>query len=201
MPIQNFFEFVLYITPGFIAIYTYRLKYPVKEKDSFTEISCCVLCGIVIIAAIKWIDKNWLDYFLHSESTGIPGGRLTLAIVVSGVIGGLLGIVQVEIRNYLAKKVKLLRFLSKSTDTIWEFINAKTQKDWFLIFLNDGAIYSGWISKYCYDPNNQSQDFLLSDANRVEENLKTVYIVDGLGVYLNTKDVKRIELIKGKNRN
>jgi hypothetical protein len=35
-------------------------------------------------------------------------------------------------------------------------------------------------------------------AKRVDEELKTVYVVNGQGVYLNTRDVKRIEFVQGR---
>ncbi len=196
MPTQNLIEFILYITPGFIAIAIFREKYPAKERASFVEISSCVIYGLLIISILNWMDKNIFNFYFESNLSGFPSFRYTIAILSSGIIGGLVAIGITEFLNFLSEKLHI-KFLHKDTDTIWQFINSNDQKDWVIVFLSDNTIYLGWISKYCYDPNNQSQEFLLSHAKSVTSELKTKYEVDGLGVYLNTKDVKRIELVKG----
>jgi len=53
----------------------------------------------------------------------------------------------------------------------------------------------GWIKDFTFDPDAEDNDFLLADAKRVDDQLTAQYIVTGRGVYLNTRDVKRIEFI------
>ena len=69
---------------------------------------------------------------------------------------------------------------------------------WAVIFLDDNSIYLGFIGTYRYDPDATDQDFLLAKAKRVDENLNVQYEIDGLGVYLNTRNVKRIEYYQGE---
>jgi len=75
------------------------------------------------------------------------------------------------------------------TLVIWLKVNLPETKDWAVVFLNDRSIYTGWIKEYSFDPDNAYHDFLLARAKRVDENLKEKYVIDGLGVYLNTRDV------------
>ena len=73
----------------------------------------------------------------------------------------------------------------------------RSNTNWATVFLSDGAIYLGWISKYTFNPDAVDQDFLLSNARRVDEQLSELYRVTGIGVYINTRDVKRIEFVEG----
>ncbi len=41
--------------------------------------------------------------------------------------------------------------------------------------------------------------FLLSKAQKIKDDGDIEYCIDGLGVYLNTKNVKRIELLNGND--
>ena len=56
----------------------------------------------------------------------------------------------------------------------------------------------GGITRYTWNPELDDQDFLLYDATCVDDDLKEKYIVDGIGVYLNTRDVNRIEFVNSK---
>ena len=67
-----------------------------------------------------------------------------------------------------------------------------------MVFLNDGSIYRGYIKSYTFDPDATDQDFLLSEAVRVNEDLHPKYRITGQGVYLRTRDVRRIEFLKGE---
>ena len=197
---QNIVEFILYIAPGFIAIYIYRFRYPTKEKDSFIEISSCIVFGSIIMATMRWVDENWLNYFFNTNFTDTPGIQFTLGIFIFGIAGGLLGILQANIRNTLAKEYNLYNFMTKNPDPIWKTINDNKQDNWAVVFLDDGSIYLGWISSYSYDAYNTDQEFLLGQAARINEDLSIRYEIDGIGVYLNTKHIKRIEFIKGDEK-
>ena len=69
------------------------------------------------------------------------------------------------------------------------------------MYLDDGSIYLGIIRQYRSNPNDQDQDFLLAKAQRVDsDKLQPLYPVTGQGVYLNTRNVKRIEYVRASNR-
>jgi len=198
MPINNLVEFVLYVIPGFLVVEIYRAAYPAKEKSEFQQIGWSILYGLVIVAIVKWFDKNVISHSLFSQTTWIPGLRFTSALLLAGVIFGLLLILFYKSRFYLSNKIKYLKRIAPDPQSIWAKVNQPTNKDWCVIYLDDGSIYLGYISQFTFDPDKESQDFLLSDAKRVDEELKEKYIITGIGVYLNTKDVKRIEFLKGQ---
>lgn len=199
MPIENIIEFLLYIAPGYVGIQLYRSRWPVEKKDSFHNIASSVILGVIIISILKWMDSHWFNYYLESNNPGFPGIKFLTGIFFSGLISGGLLVGQRELRNYLSKKSKFLKFLSPGNDAIWVKINDRTNKDWATVYLDDGSIYLGWISNYIYNPNQQDQDFLLSRAKRLYNNLEVMYEIDGCGIYLNTRDVKRIEFRSGSD--
>lgn len=200
MPPQSLAEFILYIIPGFIALQIYHQKYPAKERESLIVFAYSLVYGVLIISILKTIDKFCLNFILHSNSSGIPGTRFIIVIFFSAIFLGYLSILLRELRSYFSKKVGFLRWLSPGVDSIWQKINDPSNEDWAVIFLNDGSIYLGWISKYAFDPNNVDQDFLITQAKRVKEDLSTVYSVNGIGVYLNTREVKRIEFVRSRSK-
>ena len=66
------------------------------------------------------------------------------------------------------------------------------------VTLTDGSKYLGWISEWTYDPNESDQDFLLSNAQKIDENFNMIYEIDGKGIYLRTSWVVSIEFFKGQ---
>ena len=199
MPINNLMEFILYILPGFITRELYLSQFPVKERNNFSQISWSILYGVLIMSFVKWCDKNILNYFLCSNSDGFPEFKFILVIIFISFIAGYILILINNLRFKISNKYEKFKFLAPDPQSIWVEINKQSVLDWAVIFLNDGSTYIGWISSYSYNPNLEYQDFLLSQAKCVDENLKLKYLVNGIGVYLNTKDVKRIEFVKGTN--
>jgi len=197
MPIESIIEFIQYVIPGFIAILVYRTAFPTKEKDSFTEISSCILVGLITMSALRWFDKNCFNYFFQTNSSGTQSMRFYFGIILFGGIAGLIGVCEVKLRNFLAHKFKFFSCLAISPEPVWKEINKNLQKNWALVFLDDDSIYLGWIKNYTNNPRVEEQEFLLTNAERVDDQRKTIYKVDGLGVYLKTKNVKRIEFIEG----
>ena len=55
----------------------------------------------------------------------------------------------------------------------------------------------GWISDWTFDPNESDQDFLLADAQKIDDEFNTIYQIDGKGVYLRTSWVTSIEFFRG----
>ena len=198
MPTQNLVEFFLYIIPGYLAIRIYRWLTPVKDKDSFQDIASSVLLGVSIISVLKWLDKKCFNFFLGSNNLGLPGMKYLLIILITGSVVGFSLFGCRELLKCLSKKPKWPRWLSFSENMVWEKINANDNYDWAVVYLDDGSIYYGWISSFNYNPNNQDQDFLLSKALRIDSDFNTLYEVSGIGVYLNTMNIKRIEYINSE---
>lgn len=197
MPTEHLFEFVLYVIPGFLSVEIYRAVYPAKQKSEFAQVGWSILFSVFIVVAVKWIDKNVCNNQLYSNIQGFPGLRFTLALFTGGILVGLFRVLLHFIRFQLSQRFEFCKNISPDPQSIWAKINQPSNKGWAIVFLEDGSIYMGYISKYTFDPDKDDQDFLLSDAKRIDENLSEKYIVDGIGVYLNTRDVKRIEFLAG----
>lgn len=197
MPTEHLFEFVLYVIPGFLSVEIYRAIYPAKQKSEFAQIGWSILFGVFIVVSVKWIDKNIFYNQLYSNTQEFPGIRFTAALLIGGIIVGFCRVFLHYVRFQLSIHYEFCKNMSPDPQSIWAKINQPINKCWAVVFLEDGSIYMGYISKYTFVPDNTDQDFLLGDAKRVDENLVEKYIVDGIGVYLNTRDVKRIEFMKG----
>jgi hypothetical protein len=114
------------------------------------------------------------------------------------MIVGLLKIFIHVIRFKLSIKYPKLQFIAPDPQSIWVKINSPINKCWAVVYTDDNSIYLGWISEYSSNPHIENQDFLLSKAKRVDDKLNVIYPINGIGVYLNTKNIKRIEFLKGK---
>ena len=195
MTIQNIVDFITYVAPGFIASEIYYSQFPVKQRTPLTQLAQSVIGGLVVVSFIRWIDSALLFGLLHSNAAGVPDIRFAAALIGGGLLAGYLAVLQLSARSALASRYPRLGWLSTGPDSIWQFVNRPSVADWATVYLHDGSIYLGWISRYRFDPDQQDQDFLLTHASRVTDRLRIIHPVDGIGVYLNTRDVSRIEFL------
>jgi len=193
-PIEHLADFILYVMPGFIALQLYRAKYPVKGLSEFLQVSWCLIYGIVLAGTVRWIDHRFLNGRLHSDEAGLPWLRFVIALAIAGLFLGALLISVRWARFTLAMKYVRFSALEPDPQSIWAKVN-QPSSEYAVVYLDDGAIYLGWIKEYTFVPDAESNDFLLADAKRVDERLNTIYVVNGQGVYLNTRNVKRIEFV------
>lgn len=198
MPTEKIIEIILYIIPGFLAIEIYRSVYPGKSLSEFAQAVWSIIYGVLIFLTIKLADKYYFSGSHFSSSDKYPNLKFIIALFVCGVFVGLGRCAIHWLRFKLSEKYKLLSHLRPKPQSIWAKINENTNQDWAVVYLEDNSIYIGYISEYTYDPNQEDQDFLLSKAKRVDENLKEKYIINGIGVYLNTRKIQRIEFFKGQ---
>jgi len=197
MPVNDIIEFIAYVIPGFLSLQVFRSFYPVKRKSDFYQISWSIIYGVLITSFIKLVDGKYLNNILEANKEQFPSFSFIICLVAVGTLLGLLFVGFYKLRFSLAIKFEYLKWILPNPQSIWIEINQVNNLNWAVIFLNDGAIYLGWIKKYRFDPNLENQDFLLTNAKRVDEKLKEKYSIDGEGVYLNTRDVKRIEFVRG----
>jgi hypothetical protein len=118
-----------------------------------------------------------------------------IGLAVAGLLFGTLLIAIRWTRFTLSKKYATFSWLEPDPQSIWRKVN-QSSNEYAVVYLDDGAIYLGWIGEYTFDPDAESNDFLLAGAKRVDDQLKTIYLVNGQGVYLNTRNVKRIEFVR-----
>jgi len=193
-PVEHLADFILYVMPGFVALQVYRAKYPVKGLSEFLQVSWSLIYGLILAGFVRWFDHEVLGDLLHSHESGLPWMRFVLALAIAGV---LLGAVLISVRwarFALAKRYKLLNWLEPDPQSIWRKVNQESV-EYAVVYLDDGAIYLGWIKEYTFVPDSENNDFLLADAKRVDDRLNTIYVVNGQGVYLNTRNVRRIEFV------
>lgn len=199
MPTDKFVEFILYVLPGFLAIEIYRSAYPAKSKNNFSLVTWSVIFGVLIVTLINLLDSSCLNYYLESNKEGFPGYKYILALLIGGLLLGYLRILIHYLRFKISTKYEVFEKIAPNPLSIWAKINQKSNNDWAIVYLDDQTKYLGYISDYKFDPDSENQDFLLKEARCVDDDLNVKYIVTGIGVYLNTKNVKRIEFLEGKS--
>jgi hypothetical protein len=165
-------EFVLYVLPGFIALEIFHAFYPIRERSDIIHISWSIVYGLMIASLIKLMDARVLSGWLHSSDSGIPSTLFTLSLVVAGILVGLARSLLHLIRFRLGNTHRL-KFLLPDPQTIWAKVNHPSVKDWAVVYLDDGSIYMGYIKSYTNDPRGNDQDFLLSGARRIADDLST----------------------------
>jgi len=183
--------------PGFLALHIYRSVYPVKGLSEFLQVAWSLIYGVILAALVRGIDAAYFGHLLHSADEGFPRLVFILGLLAAGVIWGFSLVGFNSARFYLSNKLSLLAFIAPDVQSIWAKVNRAQVTDWAVVFIDDGAIYMGWIEEFTYDPDAEDNDFLLSQAERLNDDFTSRYKVDGQGVYLHTKNVKRIEFVKG----
>lgn len=191
MPSQDIIQFILIIAPGFLVLYVYRSHYPARRVSQFTEITLSVVYGVAIYTAIVWIDLTFLGGALFKQIHLLALALLTAGFVV-GQLWVFLRYFRFNLPKWFPSKEKVAP-KHKKHQSVWPLVANST--NWAVVFLNDGSIYMGEIDYFTFDPNTEHQDFLLKNARRINENLEEIYLITGIGVYLNTRDVVRIEFL------
>jgi hypothetical protein len=197
MSIAEIIGLILYIAPGFLSMEVYHAFYPVRERNNFILSTWSIIYGVTISALVRGIDSALLNNILKSNEDTFPSFPFIIVLFFVGILVGFFLVLINIIRFRISQKWPRFKRIAPDPRSTWARINQPSNEDWAAVFLDDGAIYLGWIKYYTFDPNADNQDFLLSYAKRVDENLKVKYEIDGAGVYINTKDVKRIEFLKG----
>jgi len=194
-------DFVLYVLPGFIAIEIFRSFYPAKKRSDFYNVALSIVFGLVITAFVIPVDHAIPQSVLvFPKIVGMPTIRQVILLLSAGLVVGFLRVLWRGARSRISTFHRIFRKLRPKVQSVWAKTNEPETNEWAIVFISDGSVYRGFIRYYSDDPNSESQDFLLSRATRVDEKLKEVYAVTGSGVYLNTKNVVRIEYLKGKSK-
>lgn len=196
MPVTDLIEFVLYVTPGFLAVELFRAKYPVRRVGQFAQVCYSIIYGVIVFTVIKLLDDKLFKNTLHSNGEGFPDVIFITALLIGGIFMGVIRIFLQFSRFKISRLHTRLRGLAPDPQSIWAKVNLEVVDNWAVVFLDDGASYIGYIKSYKFHPDDEDNDFLLAKAKRVDENLNVKYEIDGEGVYLNTRNIKRIEFIK-----
>jgi hypothetical protein len=188
-------QFILYVIPGFISIEFFRARFPAKTRTDFVTISWSIVFGVGITSFLIWLDTNPLHGLLGYNPQGFPGLLFIVSLFVSGFLIGIIRAGLRQARLHLSRHFTLLGWLMPDSNSIWARVNQKGTDQWALVFLDNDIQYLGYIKYFRNDPDSEDQDFLLAECYRVDKNRKPLYRVVGVGVYLNTRDVRRIEFL------
>jgi len=183
--------------PGFLALHLYRTVYPVKGLSEFLQVAWSLIYGVVLASLVRAVDSRFLNLRLHSADEGFPKLAFVLALMLAGLLWGFCPVGLNRLRTVLSRTFGALKFIAPDTQSIWAKVNQPQNTDWAVVYTDDGAIYMGWIKEFTYDPDSTDNDFLLSMAKRINDDLTLRYEVDGQGVYINTRNLKRIEFVRG----
>jgi Family of unknown function (DUF6338) len=193
-PAEHLVDFLVYVMPGFIALQLFRAKYPAKKLSEFLQVAWSLIYGVILATLIRGLDGRFLRGRLQSNTAGFPASSFVIALALAGLFGGIVLIGLNYARFFAAARWPRWEGIAPDPKSIWAKVNRPTN-DYAVVYVDDGSIYFGWIKDFTFDPDAQDNDFLLADAKRVDEQLIEKYSVTGQGVYLNTRNVKRIEFL------
>ena len=181
------------LLPGFIAVEIYRKFFPAVKFRWLIYTGWVVINGVLIWSLLVSIEER-----IYNTSWGLLDGTGSflgiLFLFILGVIAGLIRVVFRMTGFKLAKNLNVLRWLKPEKGSIWMNVNEKNGgNEWVIVYLSDGSIYLGWVSQFANHPERTNQEFVLQNARRLDEAHKQLYEIVGAGVYLNTRDVIRIE--------
>ena len=186
-------QLLMILLPGFIAVEIYRKFFPAVKFRWLIYTGWVVINGVLIWSLLVSIEER-----IYNTSWGLLDGTGSflgiLFLFILGVIAGLIRVVFRMTGFKLAKNLNVLRWLKPEKGSIWMNVNEKNGgNEWVIVYLSDGSIYLGWVSQFANHPERTNQEFVLQNARRLDEAHKQLYEIVGAGVYLNTRDVMRIE--------
>ena len=182
----------------------YRAFYPIKLKEGieYKGIIISLIACVLLYLFVEMIDEKYLHFFLESNCKD-PTFKFVFALALSGIFAGWISSLYTSIRYRWGGRVSFIK--KPDMQSVWAKTLLSLKEDWVFVFLDDGSTYRGWMSDFIYDPDSDNQDFLLNPAYKIDAHYNIEYEIDGIGGYLNTKNVKRIEFFrptpkKNKNR-
>jgi hypothetical protein len=147
----------------------------------------CILFGLWNFGICSSIVKKTL-----SGEINLFYGFLIVAVlspIVQGVLLGLLN--RTKILYILATKIKLIRY--KRPGEVWTEIFDTQKKLWIRVAVEDNLIYEG--KGAIISAETDSKDLFLTDVKVINDKNEVVKdLTKAKGVYINTKDIKIIEI-------
>lgn len=187
---------MLYLTPGFLAMQLYRVRYPAKRISQFESIAWSIVHSFIVLlglAGAAWIfDNN--DFNLFNLNRYAPIQPKTILVLL---IGGLVWYFILVGIYRLRKFIPLLP--DSDSQAIWPIVANRDPDDelWALVRTKQGLQYFGWLDKYSFDPAAENHEFVLRPAYLLDADLAVKRDLKQGGVYLNTRDIEAFEMIPG----
>jgi len=191
MNIPDTFQALLIVTyfilPGYVGIRTRNFIAEQKDESSTELLLGYILFGLWNFGVCSSIVKNTLsgkiDPFL---------GFLVVAVAAPIIQGLVLGIAsRTKILYILATKIKLFHY--KRPGEVWTEIFDSQKKLWVRVVIQENLIYEGKATIISADSNNR--ELFLTDVKVIDDKSKSVKdLTNAKGVYINSKDIKIIEI-------
>lgn len=210
MPVEIFI-FILTIIPGFLALSIYWSKHPIKRPSDFVFTTSSIIIGSFITIIFLVFDqyfffdvfqtKQVIEKFLSSSNSDQLKSEtiimFTVGQLLSGILFGIFFYYLRELYKYFQlKEWKYFKFIHYRPEP-WMYINEQLESQWHRIYINDDLMYIGTITYYSKDPNLIDYAFILSNANLYRFTNGLYLKIDEVipHIYLNTRDIKRIEFL------
>ena len=186
MGIENIYQLLIYIVPGFLANEVYRSRYPAKKISDVDKIIYSLIYTIFILTVLQLF-----GYQIPNEQGNI------LSIIINSMIPILSGIV-LGVLLIFGWKIRLkITFLGPSQVSVWGEILEKYKTCWAVVTLSDGNTrYMGWVSLYSFDPNELIQELFLKDVMLVDEHHQLIQNMTGEGMYFKSDNIMSLEIFQ-----
>jgi len=142
---------------------------------------------------VRGVDGRFLRGWLQSNTPGFPASRFVATLVLAGLFGGILLVGMYSARFFLAAHWPRLEGIAPDPQSIWAKVN-RPSNDYAVVYVDDGSIYFGWIKDHTSIRTRKIMIFCLLMPSELTKLIEK-YSVTGRGVYLNTRNVKRIEFL------
>jgi hypothetical protein len=157
--VANLQEMILFLAPGLIFILLFFYQIPGKRKDDFTTIFLSVIFSLLIdslaLGVTQLISTTWHISLQGRYSFWLA---VTLSILLAVVAAR---IVQSTVFRRLSKAI--FKIDAEPFGRVWNgFFNI--QRNTVLrVYLTDGTCYIGKLDKASMDPDDDIQEFTLTD--------------------------------------
>ena len=141
MSIEHIIGLILYIAPGFLTMEVYHAFYPVRERNNFILSTWSIIYGVAISAVVRSLDSTLLHNLLQSKTRAFPSLSLIMVLFLFGISTGLLLVLINGIRFRIAQKWPKFKKIAPDPQSTWAIINQSSNRDWAVVFLDDGAVY------------------------------------------------------------
>lgn len=158
-------DVLLYIVPGFLVLKITEEYLPKKKLSQYESILWSILYSFIV--TIEFNILCWLMACICKCSTTFDSGNISISNTSKLVIYFFLAIatgflITKAAVSFVGKKItKLFNPNMAPGEDVW-FESLRAQKGtWATIYLNNGLIYTGMLSKFTADPDDNNKLILL----------------------------------------
>jgi len=204
---------LIYIVPGFIVLKIIEVFTPKKKLSQMETILWSLFYSFIILlasAAVIWI-YNKICLFAKMKSIEIKQGD-NVYLAISLGLSLIIGFIITKVSNSRIGEIitKAFNRNMSTGEDVW-FKSLQTKKGaWATVYLKDGLIYTGIVSEYTANPDDETKLLLLrqfrlmvrNEAKRTPwKNTKFCTVIDdktkdeSARVLLRYDDIIAIELV------